>query len=79
MLHYAIIITAGVICLKDTFMIQQHIDVSQLNGCNRGGALIQTGHGDIWVSIGPHYAVLEVQFILIARHRKLWTNNKSLN
>ena len=73
--HYAIIITTRqVICQKDTFMIQHHVDMSQLNCCNCRDALIQTSHSNIWVSIRSNHAVLKVQLILITRHRELWTN-----
>lgn len=55
-------------------MIQHHVDVSKLNCCNCGGALVQTGYCNIWVSIGADRTVLKVQFILITRHKELWTN-----
>lgn len=58
---------------KDTLMIQHHVDMSQLNCCNCGDALIQPGHSNVWLSIRANHAVLKVQLILITRHRELWT------
>lgn len=72
-LHYAITITR-VFHQKDTLMIQNHIDMSQLNSCNCGDALIQTGNSNIWVCIRSSHTVLKVQLILITRHRQLCTN-----
>lgn len=57
---------------KDTLMIQDHVDVSQLHCCDCGGALVQTGHRNAWVFIRTDHTVLKVQFILVTRHRELW-------
>lgn len=66
--------SARMIFQKDTLMIQHHIDVSQLQRCYGGGALVQIGHRNVWVFIWTDHAVLKVQFILITRHRELWRN-----
>lgn len=60
---------------EDTLVIQHHVDVSELNCRHRGDALIQTGHGDVRVSVGADGAILNVQFVLITGHGELWTNN----
>lgn len=59
-------------------MIQHHIGVAQLYCCNYGGALIQTGHRNIWVSIRANHTVPKVQFILITRHSDLWRNTTQM-
>lgn len=59
---------------KDTLVVQHHINVSQLNGSDGGTALIQTGYSNVRVSIRPNHTVLQVQLILITRHRELWAN-----
>lgn len=64
---------------KDTLMIQHHIDLSQLNCCSCGGALIQTGHSYVQVSIRANYTVLKVEFIIIRRHREFCRNKTTHN
>ncbi|TNN50037.1 hypothetical protein EYF80_039778 [Liparis tanakae] len=48
---------------------------AMVRSIHRGLQELQTGHGKVRVSISADRTVLNVQFILITRHRELWTHN----
>ena len=62
----------------DTLMIQHHINVSQLQCSDCGGALVQPGHRNVLVFIWTNHTVLKVQLILITWHRELWRTKQLL-
>ena len=60
-------------------MIEDHVDVSKLEAGDGGAGRVQAGHRQLWGTVLPHHAVLQVEFVLVTGHGELWRSGRTVH